>query len=199
MSDSTTEMISGHKLDTMPYSTEWYAGLQRLLGETACRQLGFYAIPSHLLLSVIIPVYNERDTIHDILARVKAVPVRKEIVLVDDCSQDGTREMLKQLEDQERAQLAELSAAGSVSTYDAVLRLRPYFFRDRGPTSLVNRSTRTRSVVFVDDREYGEIESLKNFPAERVEEVRFYSGLEATTRFGSAYGAGVIQLRMRTR
>ena len=92
---------------------------------------------------------------------------------------------------------AELSAAGSVSTYDAVLRLRPYFFRDRGPTSLVNRSTRTRSVVFVDDREYGEIESLKNFPAERVEEVRFYSGLEATTRFGSAYGAGVIQLRMR--
>ena len=112
MSDSTTEMISGHKLDTMPYSTEWYAGLQRLLGETACRQLGFYAIPSHLLLSVIIPVYNERDTIHDILARVKAVPVRKEIVLVDDCSKDGTREMLKQLEDQERAQLAELSAAG---------------------------------------------------------------------------------------
>ena len=94
---------------------------------------------------------------------------------------------------------AELGAASGVSTYDAVLRLRPYFFRDRGPTSLVNQSTRTRSVVFVDDREYGEIESLKNFPAERVEEVRFYSGLEATTRFGSAYGAGVIQLRMRTR
>ena len=94
---------------------------------------------------------------------------------------------------------AELGAAIGVSTYDAVLRLRPYFFRDRGPTSLVNQSTRTRSVVFVDDREYGEIESLKNFPAERVEEVRFYSGQEATTRFGSAYGAGVIQLRMRTR
>ena len=93
---------------------------------------------------------------------------------------------------------AELDAAGSVSTYDAVLRLRPYFLRDRGPTSLVNQSTRTRSVVFVDGREYGEIESLKNFPAERVEEVRFYPGLEATTRFGSAYGAGVIQLRMRT-
>lgn len=93
---------------------------------------------------------------------------------------------------------AELDAAGSVSTYDAVLRLRPYFLRDRGPTSLVNQSTRTRSVVFVDEREFGEIESLKNFPAERVEEVRFYPGLEATTRFGSAYGAGVIQLRMRT-
>ena len=93
---------------------------------------------------------------------------------------------------------AELGAAGSVSTYDAVLRLRPYFLRDRGPTSLVNQSTRTRSVVFVDDREYGEIEALKNFPAERVDEVRFFSGLEATTRVGSAYGAGVIQLRMRT-
>ena len=93
---------------------------------------------------------------------------------------------------------AELEAAGSVTTYDAVLRLRPHFLRDRGPTSLVNRSTRTRSVVFVEGREYGEIESLKNFPTERVEEVRFFPGLEATTRFGSAYGAGVIQLRLRT-
>lgn len=93
---------------------------------------------------------------------------------------------------------AELNAAGSGSTYDAVVRLRPHFLRDRGPTSLVNESTRTRSVVFVDDREYGEIESMKNVPAQRVEEVRFYPGLEATTRFGSAYGAGVIQLRLRT-
>ena len=93
---------------------------------------------------------------------------------------------------------AELSAVGSVSAYDAVVRLRPYFMRDRGPTSIVNRSARTRSVVFVDESEYGEIESLKNFLASRIEEVRFYTGPEATTKFGSAYGAGVIQLRMRS-
>lgn len=47
-------------------------------------------------LSVIIPCYNERDTIHGILAAVNASPVaNKEIILVDDCSTDGTRALIK--------------------------------------------------------------------------------------------------------
>ena len=50
------------------------------------------------LLSVVIPVYNEKDTIEEILARVSAVPVRKEIIVVDDCSTDGTRAMLGALQ-----------------------------------------------------------------------------------------------------
>jgi glycosyltransferase involved in cell wall biosynthesis len=50
-------------------------------------------------LSVVIPVYNERDTIDQIIARVKAVPIDKEIILVDDCSRDGTREHLASLAD----------------------------------------------------------------------------------------------------
>ncbi len=45
-------------------------------------------------LSVIIPVYNERDTVLDILAKIEAVPVAKEIVIVDDGSTDGTRDIL---------------------------------------------------------------------------------------------------------
>jgi len=49
------------------------------------------------LLSVVIPVYNEKDTIEEILLRVAAVPVRKEIIVVDDCSTDGTRAMLEDL------------------------------------------------------------------------------------------------------
>lgn len=48
-------------------------------------------------LSVVIPVYNEKDTIREILKRVKAVNVDKEIILVDDFSTDGTRDILKEL------------------------------------------------------------------------------------------------------
>ena len=52
-------------------------------------------------LTVVIPVYNEIETIDQIIARVKAVPIDKEIILVDDCSRDGTRDHLRQLQDPE--------------------------------------------------------------------------------------------------
>jgi glycosyltransferase involved in cell wall biosynthesis len=45
-------------------------------------------------LSVVIPIYNECATLAELLARVRAVDVEKEIVCVDDCSTDGTRQIL---------------------------------------------------------------------------------------------------------
>jgi len=45
-------------------------------------------------LSIVIPVYNERHTVELLLKRVEAVPYEKEIILVDDASTDGTREIL---------------------------------------------------------------------------------------------------------
>lgn len=46
-------------------------------------------------LSVIIPVYNEMDTIEEVLRRVREEGTDKEIIVVDDCSTDGTREFLR--------------------------------------------------------------------------------------------------------
>jgi len=49
-------------------------------------------------LSVVIPAFNEAKTIREIVARVLAVPVEKEILIIDDGSTDGTREMLRELD-----------------------------------------------------------------------------------------------------
>jgi glycosyltransferase involved in cell wall biosynthesis len=86
-------------LRQMPGSREdQVAALQKLLGEPACRQLGIYPIPEGFKLSVVIPVYNEERWISEVVRRVRAVPIPKEIVIVEDCSTDKTREVLKQLE-----------------------------------------------------------------------------------------------------
>ncbi len=49
-------------------------------------------------LSVVMPVYNEETTIDEILSRVQAVPMEKEIVIVDDGSTDGTYDRLQDIE-----------------------------------------------------------------------------------------------------
>ena len=50
------------------------------------------------LLSVVMPAYNEAATIEEIIRRVLAVPVRTQLIVVDDCSTDGTRDILSRLQ-----------------------------------------------------------------------------------------------------
>jgi glycosyltransferase involved in cell wall biosynthesis len=49
-------------------------------------------------LSVIIPVYNESKTIRELVRQVQAVPIDKEIIIVDDGSKDGTRDILREMD-----------------------------------------------------------------------------------------------------
>ncbi|MBK8248425.1 MAG: glycosyltransferase family 2 protein [Gemmatimonadetes bacterium] len=50
-----------------------------------------------VILSVLIPVYNEKNTIRLILDQVHSVPVRKQVICVNDCSTDGTEQILEEL------------------------------------------------------------------------------------------------------
>jgi glycosyltransferase involved in cell wall biosynthesis len=58
---------------------------------------GLKGVLADPLLSVVMPVYNERATIDEIIRRVLAVPIRIELIVIDDGSTDGTREILPQL------------------------------------------------------------------------------------------------------
>src|SRR2546421_5742085 len=52
------------------------------------------------LLSVVIPCYNERATVAELLRRVKEVPIDKEIIVIDDKSTDGSRDVVASLAQQ---------------------------------------------------------------------------------------------------
>jgi glycosyltransferase involved in cell wall biosynthesis len=57
--------------------------------------LPLYALtPITLRVSVLVPCFNEHGTINELIDRVLSVPLEKEVIVVDDCSTDGTRELL---------------------------------------------------------------------------------------------------------
>lgn len=55
-------------------------------------------IPADFKLTVVIPVYNEENTIARVVGRVLEIPVSKEVIIIDDCSTDRTREILSRIE-----------------------------------------------------------------------------------------------------
>ena len=55
-------------------------------------------------LSVIIPIYNEAATCSKLIEKVKSVPIQKQIIVVDDCSTDGSENILKEIDDIELIQ-----------------------------------------------------------------------------------------------
>src|SRR4029453_1202203 len=56
-------------------------------------------------LYIIIPVYNEAQHIHEIIKRVQATKLASEIIIVDDASQDGTREQLQKLDGKKKVRV----------------------------------------------------------------------------------------------
>ena len=73
---------------------------QSLLSPEACRRLGLIPIPPGFVLSVVIPCYNEAGTIEKVIQRVRDTGLPCELIVVDDGSTDGTRDVLRNLPSQ---------------------------------------------------------------------------------------------------
>ena len=71
-----------------------YDSLRKLLGVNVCRRMGIYELPADFVLSVVIPVYNELRTIEEVVRRIRGTGLPVEMVIVDDGSADGTRDIL---------------------------------------------------------------------------------------------------------
>jgi glycosyltransferase involved in cell wall biosynthesis len=98
-------------------------------------------------LSVVVPVYNERLTLPEILERIQAVTIPKEIVIVDDCSTDGTRDYLRRLQ-------AELAETRRLGTADEKNEIRIFYQEpNQGKGAALRRgfAEATGDIVLVQD------------------------------------------------
>ena len=91
---------------------------------------------------------------------------------------------------------AEIEAAGSANVYDLIARLHAEFLNDRGRVSILT-DEHSRATVFLNDVEYGPLESMRNIDPSHIEMIRYFRGTEAVLKFGAHYGGGVIQLVSR--
>jgi glycosyltransferase involved in cell wall biosynthesis len=159
--------------------------LDALLGGRGARVRGRTPIPPETVrLSVLVPVYNERDTIESIVDLVRSVPVAKEIICVDDCSTDGTQQVLDRL-----------LAAGLV---DRVIR-QPVN-RGKGAAIRTALAASTGNVVIVQDAdlEYdpndwpGLLEPIVDGRADAVFGSRFLGGPHRVLYFWHSVGNWVL-------
>jgi hypothetical protein len=91
-----------------------------------------------------------------------------------------------------RSTAIELATLNALSAYEVVARLRPDFLiAARAATPEAQR------VVYVDGVRLGGIERLREIPAGMVEEIRFLSGIEATTRYGAGHSEGALVVTTR--
>ena len=137
-------------------------------------------------VSVVIPVYNERAFIEEILLRVQASPVEKEVILVDDKSTDGTRALLEEFEKAQSEGLREVA----VQNGKAFLRLENirFFFQPQncGKGAALRRGfeAATGDVILVQDadleydpKDYGKLlEPILEDKADVVYGSRFLGG-----------------------
>jgi hypothetical protein len=90
----------------------------------------------------------------------------------------------------------EIEAASVGNVYEAVARLRPEFFHNRG-VQTVDTPNGSLPTVFVNDIEQRELETLRTIPAGVIVEIRYLSASAAAAQFGAHHTYGVIAVRTR--
>jgi outer membrane cobalamin receptor len=91
---------------------------------------------------------------------------------------------------------ADIERVHARTALDAVQRFRSDILVARAPSSVLLQK-RTYPVVFMNDQFLGQVDELRHIPADGIEEIHILSGTDATTKFGSQYGGGVIQIIAR--
>jgi hypothetical protein len=91
---------------------------------------------------------------------------------------------------------AQIEASSARTAFDLVNQIRPQWLRSRGTGSIQNPDAGV-PVVYVGEVRHGDVESLRGFDPDGIEEIRFINATSATTRYGSGHSGGVIRITLR--
>src|SRR6516164_10381834 len=137
-------------------------------------------------LSIVIPVFNEKDTVLEILRRVLDVSIRKEVLVVDDCSKDGTREILENLAELQSKGASQAPAADAGDPLELTDIRFLFQGKNQGKGAALRRgfAVATGDIVLVQDadleydpRDYSKLlEPIKEGLADVVYGSRFLGG-----------------------
>lgn len=99
---STIDNDSSHDADIETQNRQWIQEnqeqvLESTLGKAAANHLALKQFPHDFKLSVVVPVFNEASTIEQVLHRLMELPIPLEVLIIDDGSRDGSRELLSEL------------------------------------------------------------------------------------------------------
>ena len=90
----------------------------------------------------------------------------------------------------------EIKESSARDAYHAVQLLRPDWLRSRGAAS-VRDPTPAAVIAYVDGQRFGAVTTLEQFQIGTFKEIRYYSGTDATSRWGTGHAGGVIYLTTR--
>ena len=103
------------------------------------------------LLSVVIPVYNEENLISEVLRRVRAVPIRKQIIVVDDGSTDGTVGVIERLRDDPSGEQQLNPAGGSEEPGDVLIVHQAMINMGKGTAIRIGLRHAVGDIVLIQD------------------------------------------------
>ena len=107
--------------------------------------------PAAPLLSVVIPVYNEENLISEVLRRVRAVPIRKQIIVVDDGSTDGTVGVIERLREDPSGGQQPNPAGGSEEPGDVLIVHQAMINMGKGTAIRIGLRHAVGDIVLIQD------------------------------------------------
>jgi outer membrane cobalamin receptor len=119
------------------------------------------------------------------------------VVLLAACTSSSMKSSSAPRASRDHITRAQIEQMPVQNAYELVQRLRPEYLREQRGVSSLRVTTPLLAVVYVDGVRRGRPESLRELRPTEIEEIRFMNGTDATTRYGTDHGGGVIDVKTR--